>query len=246
MNDKLKFICYTYFYKFAIPGGNMDKDLFSKISTEKLRENIYKQLIDYGPEIQIQLVPQSLDYFKAKSIENSEVVMERQNTPPSALESQKILASVVIGPDRYFIKTSLRADDRFYYLKKSDEIYKIQRRENFRLSMPDDWKAIFKIYQIADKTFVHEYSVFDISISGFSFDYQEQDKPPYKIEQNLSGQLVLPNRLDISISANIKNHRKAGNSIRIGVAFEALNSKDESKIQRILMELHRAFFSRLD
>tara|TARA_B100001248_G_C27399124_1_gene468447 strand:+ start:4804 stop:5484 length:681 start_codon:yes stop_codon:yes gene_type:complete len=223
-----------------------EKELFAKIDSETLREKIYQGVIEVSPELQVQLQDNSLITVKSyRRIKNDLVVFRQLDDQP---ESQNVILNFIFDNERYFLKTKLTQKDKNCFIALSPLLYKLQRRKNFRLQLPQSWAPKFECKLQNIEKVAKNFLVLDLSSGGFSFEFNAAE---FQIEPGaeLDGQLKIRNKLDLHVKAKVRHYRDSGTKafpkVRVGAEFIGLSTKEEQTIMAFLMEVHREVFSRL-
>jgi hypothetical protein len=224
----------------------MNEELFSKIESDTLREKIFEEIAKTGVEIQIQLQDNTIISIKSYRKFADELIIFRDLTEQP--EEQDVIVSFNLPPEKYFLKSRLVSKSKNYLLKLTPYLYKLQRRKNFRLTLPKTWEPKFYcLLQDAakvDRTF----DLYDLSSGGFSFEHTPTEFTAIGGAE-IDGKLTVKNRLEINLKAIVKHAREVGTKafpkIRIGLEIKSLSQKDEAQIMAVLMEVHREIFSKL-
>lgn len=221
--------------------------MFSKISAGDEREKIYAQMVSESTEIQIQLVDNSLLTVKSYKHMFEELIIFRDLGGQP--DNQTVIVSFNLKPERYFMKSVLYEKSKNLHLKLTADLYKLQRRKNFRMPLPKIWGAKFKLEFQNGLALQRKFHVNDLSSGGFNFEFTPNDK--FTLEPNavLEGVLDIPNRLTIPIKAEVRHSREGGTKAypmtRVGAMHLALPAKEEQAIMNVLLEIHRELFLRL-
>jgi c-di-GMP-binding flagellar brake protein YcgR len=223
-----------------------EEELFSKIDNDVQREKIFESIIKLNAEIHIQLKDNTMISIKSLKKHGDELIIFR-DLPGQPIE-QEVIVTFNISPEKYFLKTNLIQKNKTCHIKLSPYLYKLQRRKNFRLTLPKLWDPKFEcLSQGVDKV-GRTFTIYDLSSGGFSFEFIPGEFLPI-IGANLEGTVKVKNRLELAVTASIKHSREVGTKayprFRIGLEIVGMTSQNEAQIMAVLMEVHREIFSKL-
>ncbi len=224
----------------------MDEELFSKIESEALRDKIYDDILRHNVEIQIQLMDNSVLSAKSFKKFNDEFILFRE-LPDQPVE-QDVIITFNLSPEKYFLKSKLIQKDKTCVLKLTPYLYKLQRRKNFRLTLPKFWDPVFECLSQGTEAVGKSFFIYDLSSGGISFEYVPGEFDAI-IGAQMEGTLKVKNRLELPVSLMVRHSREVGTKaypkIRIGLEIVNMTKEQEAKVMAVLMEVHREIFSKL-
>ncbi len=224
------------------------EDIFSKIDTEKARKRIYQYLTELDIEIQIQLKETIVKVRSFKELDGNLVIF--RNLIEMG-QKEDVIVSFTIEPDRYFLHSSIHQKDMNAILYLTDALYKLQRRKNFRMSIPAKWEGVARFINFVPDQFSSEYILNDLSTGGFSVLIPFSVSQTVKLQtgMKINGHLYIEGRLDFHFKAILRHSRQVGTKLnpqmRLGLEFDNLPTGDENTIQSLLMQVHREVFAKL-
>lgn len=168
---------------------------------------------------------------------------------PSPVQEKEVLGNFFLGGERYFFKTPVRMDKSFVVLRMDVDLFHLQRRQNYRIKIPESYQAQLMIQELAKLAVKIPTQMYDISSGGCRI-AMNGDKPLVEMGDPIKGQVIIGKREPIEIDGVVRHVRseKSGTNIKqiFGVEFKSLSTLTEGKLFSITMDLHREFFSRLN
>lgn len=223
-----------------------DEELFSKIDNDVLREKIFDNIIKFNTEIHIQLKDNTMLSIKSFKRFADELILFREL--PDQPQEQDVIVTFNLSPEKYFLKTNLVQKNKACHIKLTPYLYKLQRRKNFRLTLPKLWDPKFECLSQGTEKVAKTFTLYDLSSGGFSFEFAPGEFLP-TIGASLEGTIKVKNRLELAITAAIRHSREVGTKayprFRIGLEIVGMTSQQEAQIMAVLMEVHREIFSKL-
>lgn len=227
---------------------NMQKDFFTKISDVAEKDRIFKDLGSSASEILAKsLEPNSeLMHFKAESYQGNELTCVVQ-TKKSQLQSQgELILQFMLGSEKYLISTQYQVRQDKVIVQTKAQLFHLQRREDFRLRLPESFQGIFALEKQNSKPNFGKFHLVDLSGGGCRFQIKA-NVGELNIGDQVEGALILPQRDKISIKGTIR-HEKDDDSTKTlmaGVQFVDLRPLEKNRIIAVVMDLYRELFSRL-
>jgi hypothetical protein len=189
-------------------------------------------------ELQVRLDGNSVDY--ARFLES----LKTQNT-------NAVLFSLSLSKANIFFKAEFdSATNGALCFRGPEEIYKVQRRKNFRFPIPDGYVVHLDFRNPLDQDTHSRRKVVDLSAGGLSFFVPETDalilQEGMRLRQaefKLSGRRIT---CDLEIR-HLKPYRVRGKAtgIRVGASFVGIREEFSTWIAAYVLEESRKFFSRL-
>ena len=128
-------------------------------------------------------------------------------------------------------------------------LFKLQRRESFRISIPEGYPAYIHITSVDGLKTDKKLSLFDLSGGGSGLEIPPTDDFLLARGQAIIG-TILVNKNRHPIKGIVRHIREIGEEgkkfKKIGFQFETLTEKQQQDLFRSVMEIHRDVFSRLD
>jgi hypothetical protein len=163
------------------------------------------------------------------------------------ITATEIVASFMFGNEVYFLKTQISPRGNSFLLDIGQDLYKLQRRDNFRLVMPTSQKARFELRSIDIESVKQTYGIVDLSGGGLSF---EMLYATDRLQQgsHVSGVIKIGENFSKPVVGLVRHVRPFGSMgsglFRVGIQFEGLSSTDHEEIILLVMKIHRIAFSK--
>ena len=132
----------------------------------------------------------------------------------------------------------------FNGLKSLSDLFKLQRRQNFRVDLVDNYSSILKIFKVNQVEVDHDFKIKDLSLGGLSFDMDLESPLDISQEQMIIGKVIIPEKkLHIPISAVVRYVNRIGSMgsgiRRAGLEFDPLDAQIENQMLEVLIEAQR-------
>lgn len=170
--------------------------------------------------------------FNVQSVENGQVQVTASAPVIRGLRSgEAIEICFGLNDGYYLLKTKITqaAFDEASFLL-GDEIYRVQRRANFRTPVPSDFDVVFKLTSLRQVTQARDQKLklLDMSASGVKLIWPWQGSVKPSEGDHISGLLILPGGRQLELFGLIRSVMipDAG-TFHVGVEFQNLGLRDE-------------------
>ncbi|MCB0347518.1 MAG: PilZ domain-containing protein, partial [Bdellovibrionales bacterium] len=204
----------------------MDEELFSKIESQTQRDKIFDDIMRHNVEIQIQLMDNTVLSAKSFKKFNDEFILFREL--PNQPTEQDVIITFNLAPEKYFLKSKLIQKDKTCIIKLTAYLYKLQRRKNFRLTLPKFWDPTFDCLSQGAEQIGKSFTIHDLSNGGISIEYAPGEFET-SIGSQMEGLIKVNNRLDLSVTVGVRHIREVGTKAypKIRVGLEIINMTKE-------------------
>jgi c-di-GMP-binding flagellar brake protein YcgR len=159
-----------------------------------------------------------------------------------------MICNFFIGGERYFFSSTVRIEKDQIALRIDQDLFHLQRRQNYRIKIPDAYTATLLISQLNKAGSKLTGQISDLSSGGCRV-VMTASTPVLEIGDIISGHIVIGKREPLEIEGTIRHHKleatTKSSKQTFGVEFRQLDHFLEGKLFAITMDLHREFFSRL-
>lgn len=225
----------------------MDQDIFTLIKDENDKTKLWVDLGAAKGEIickgkEDALCKVRVTFFNAAT-ESIEGTFE---TSTLMADGEDYLGHFFLGGEKYYFQTKARVSKGTIVIRIPDELYHLQRRQNYRVRLPEIYPAFYNIIQVNSKPEKIPGRLADLSSQGCRVVYR-MDSPLMKMGDKVIGQLVIGQRAPIEVHGivrHIKTHEGSKVIQTFGIEFMPLPSILENKLFAITMELHKELFKR--
>jgi hypothetical protein len=228
---------------------NPDAEIFNKL-TESERDRLLRDLADVHGDILCKGDGEDLYRLKVERIGNNKELYCLAASPTAIPESETdLLGNFSLGGERYFFRSPAIIHQEFVTLRADGEVFHLQRRQNYRLKIPANYRALFTIMSHQGKPMKVNADILDLSTGGCKAELKTAGLVLLEGDE-IEGMLLIAGREAIGIKGVIR-HRKAeatnlGSRQTFGVEFSGVSAPLEAKLFAITMDLHRQFFTRLN
>lgn len=220
---------------------------FQKVGTRKERERAFILLTQSKVSFECQLPGKKIVSVVPDHIKDSQMIVVSQGKIPF---DQEVIVTFQIGQEKYFMKTTFQHHDfsGHYYMNLAPALFKLQRRNSFRVQIPAEYLAKVHITMVNDVKHSQKFTLFDLSGGGFSFEIPSNN--PFKIdrEQNIECDLEIGGKFRKKFSAVIRHVIQVGSQgsglKKIGAEFTNISPSEQQEVITTVMEIHRDMFSK--
>ncbi len=161
--------------------------------------------------------------------------------------STQVVVQMSTGEDKYLCLSTCHPSGDGFCLDMEGQIFKLQRREEFRLKIPSGYYAILKILLIANHPIDGNLPLVDLSAGGCKVEvkanfYKAQTGDRFRAELRLKG------REPIFVNGNIRyisKHPLYSQQQVWGVEFSDMSTQLKDKLAGFTMDIYRELFSRM-
>jgi hypothetical protein len=209
---------------------------FNKISQDS-KAKLLESLAQDQTEITIKIINQ---YIKSNiKSRKSEKALSIEKFSSYDFSNEPIICSFQINEDRYFFKSYLNSNNSDYSIEVPQEVFQLQRRNDFRVSMPIGQVYTCEIRNVNGATTAIKVEIRDMSLGGCqisvaaSSELKKDDEVDLYIKIDSFEFAKLP--LNVKHIKNIEGQ----NSLLIGASYYQLSSVLASELQSMLIHLDR-------
>lgn len=214
--------------------------------TEKMRI-----LYDLAKD-QRQIVCKSLhvgsNIFTAEAVTvlGSYLMVRPQVAPAVHPEDQELIIQFQLGNQKYICQVPFQRNQDLYGLLMSRKLFRVQRREFYRLKVPMTFRGRLRIENLGGKALREAFPLVDLSGGGCRIELPPKS---IKIQANVpfSAVLEIPKREGIPVQCVVRHQSPVRNQpgLRwIGVQFTN-DAAVSNRIAALVMDLHRELFVRI-
>lgn len=227
---------------------NNDQSFFQKVGTRKERERAFILLTQSKASFECQLPGKKIVSFLPKEIVHSQMlVISKGGEVPL---KQEVIVTFQVGQEKYFMKTTFSHHDYagHYMMNLEPALFKLQRRNSFRVQIPTEYMAKVSLITVDEKPVSQKFALFDLSGGGFSFEIPSNNVFKLTSGQAIEGEIQIGGRFTKKFNANVRHVINVGSQgsglTKIGAEFSNLLPIDQQSIVNTVMEIHRDMFSK--
>ena len=223
----------------------MDKEIFTLINREDQRIQLWKDLAQAHGEILAKGKEDAVCKLKVTlhNLKNNSLVC-RPSSKDKLKDSENYLGYFFLGGEKYYFQSAAEIKDDNVIVPLPSEIYHLQRRQNYRVRIPQGYKGFYNIIAVNDQAQHIKGQLVDISSQGCRVVYHLKN-PLMKISDKVVGSLLIGDRAPIEIQGLVRHIKvNDGNKViqTFGIEFSPLEPILESKLFAISMEIHKELF----
>lgn len=224
------------------------QDVFTKVITEEVE----KLLADI-------CLNQTVLYIKIDNHENlykltvlrqeagKNLILKPVEDLPDLLQKTEAVLSVQVAAEKYYASITLtQRPDGLYSATLVGAVYQLQRRQHFRLRLPQSFKTSFQVSHINKQARQLKFDVHDLSAGGCRLQLRG-DLPILKSGDLMEGKLLMQGRPPIDLILEVRHVKHDGTEGMeeqlLGTQFANPSPALEGRMTSLIMELHRKFFA---
>ncbi len=226
----------------------MESQSFTKISKSEDRNKLIIDLATAGGEILCKGQADTIYKLKAARFSNQRLYcIQQPDSSKLTITHEVMISSFMLGGDKYFFQAEAQYDDGEVFFMTAFDLFHLQRRQNYRVKIPESYNATMSIEEINGQAVKLKAQLYDISSGGCRMVY-ESGKIILKMDDFMKTRVIIGRKDPMEISAMVRHiapdplNKKAH---VLGLEFKPLSPNMESRLFAITMDLHRELFSTL-
>lgn len=230
-----------------------EKTFFTEVGMRTDRERVFGALAESTIPIQIQPKGISGDaaaqtlVIKGTGLRDASLVVEA-GKGTSSIPTGAVVVSFQVGTEKYFMQSRLFSDGAKHFLDLGQRLFRLQRRDNYRLPFPPEFGARLLIRGLETLSLNLNLELVNLSGGGCAVDIHPQMGVELRKGQVLRGDLRVKDRLAMPVVGIVRHSRAFGSRgsgiQRVGIEFQNLTPVDKENLIKLVMELHRELFSK--
>lgn len=198
----------------------------------------YKDIIQYVRSNKIDVVFKIYDIHSKSNftlIDGVELAISKKFSYD--YESTNVLCTFICYGEPHFFRSKLTTKDYYYLIKPPEKIYKVQRRNDFRVTMPANAKHSFKINEHPDLLC----EVRDISLGGCKVVIKtlSETNLPLESDVNITLQLLDSGALQIAAVVAFNQFYPESSTQTVGFKFNQMSASLQSTLHQTLIRITR-------
>ncbi|MFN7825327.1 MAG: flagellar brake protein [Pseudobdellovibrionaceae bacterium] len=227
------------------------KEPFEKIRSLIERRKLFEDLAQIRGEILCKGEDDSLFHFRPEKITSQKNTQGQEIchasgrvTPVDRLpeSSTGVIGNFSIDQDRFFFMAPMEYDGQEGQFKVDFDIFKLQRRTNFRINVPASVPMYCNIVGVAEESVFHETKVADLSAGGIRLYFEGQGS---HLAPGLNVKLSLhpPSGKSLDLTGVVRHVQSVvlNNSIipQYGIEFQDLTGLQKNRLISMTLELQK-------
>lgn len=160
------------------------------------------------------------------------------------IKSEKIVVQFHYKDDQYVFSTTATSDEDFFKVQIPEKIFKIQRRNDFRLRIPDQISPLVKLKSYPEL----KVKLIDLSLGGCRLSVKTMFPLNFKMSQDIELSLKVMDFEEPHIITKLKfqNHSKDLQETILGLQFENIDLEQAAQIRGVLIQIDRILRGKTD
>lgn len=228
----------------------MDKDIFALIDRNEEKSKLWKDLAQAQGEIICKGQEDVVCKLRVLSYNSKSESVECKFESKDVLKSQEeYLGHFYLGGEKYYFQSAALTQQDRITVPIPKELYRLQRRQNYRVRIPDGYGASYSITTFNGKPEKWASPIADLSSQGCRVNFKGSS-PQIKIGDKLGGTLLIGKRPPLEVQGIVRHVKLTeGDSPNqttqtLGIEFSPLPSILENKLFAMTMEIHKEIFRR--
>lgn len=231
------------------------ENIFIKIRNEE-KNQIYQDLAASKLTVSAKFLDPISGLFelKAESFMSEKLTLTSRSMQaqlPSPTARQPMIVQFSVGSEKYLAQVDTQFDFPYITMHVNSDLFRLQRREDFRLKIPASFKAEVTVTLLNTKPGEPikkiAAQVQDMSAGGLKL-ILKKDLLPVKKDDQLKADLKLAGRNTILLQLkvlHVANDPVNEKNIIAGCQFTNLNPIEKNRLSALVMDLYREIYSRL-
>lgn len=223
-----------------------EKDIFTKISNPAERSKLFYDLASSKVEILCKGQEDQIFKLKAEGFNSTSGFLEcRSDDGKVPFKKQEdIIGYFFLGSEKYYFRALVHIIQNKMQLLINENVFQLQRRQNYRVRIPASYKAYFNIIDVNGASQSIPGKLADLSGGGCRVIYNMKS-PLMKIDDSVVGTLFIGSRDPIDISGvvrHIKIDAPANTIQTFGIEFTKMTPIIENRLVSLTMDLYKEIF----
>lgn len=224
------------------------QNIFLEVRDEDEKKSIFRSLAHFKGDL-ISKTPSPDDRvmsLTAVEFKKDDLECEIKNDFRHLTEIGEMIIKFQNGSDHYLSMVKFKLEKGKVLFKWKGRLYRLQRRQHYRLPLPGSYKGRFKISEVGGKAIHFETALIDLSGGGCRIEATMRERS-WKVSELIEGTIQLTGREPIFVSGQIRHVsqiKSQRSKIAIGIKFMGLTDQAQNKLVAIVLDLYRELFSR--
>lgn len=155
------------------------------------------------------------------------------------IENESVVVNFLLGTDRYYTVSEFQVTADRGLLKLSENLYKLERRSSFRLSIPKAWSNKCNIIQHNGKASFIPVEILDISQGGAKIVLPIETLPTLASQQLVRGVFHIRNKWKLEIDGVVQHLIRKEGQFLVGLRFQVEDERLKRRLLAMMLEMQR-------
>lgn len=186
----------------------------------------------------------AIHVLEPRLIQGSELMCKVSHPENFKFKQGQLIVQFTVNTQKYIAQVPAKKAGEFLALSMEKKLFRVQRREFFRLRLPQTFRGVVQIPELFGSPFNQSFHLVDLSGGGCRVDL-----PPLDIDIKsgtvFKGILKLPNRPDFAVICTVRYQNQLPDGGWLGLEFFHQSEPEKNRMAATVMDLYRELFSRL-
>lgn len=221
---------------------------FQLISDPSEKVKIITDLVSIKGEVILKSLESGSMPFQAEPtlFKGSELTVKPKGAFKTQKDQNSLIVQFSIGAQKYISQVEFRPIGESLTLSMAYKLFRVQRREFYRLKLPPGFRGKFFVPELLGVKFNQEFHLVDISGGGCKIELPSVEIN-FPVSEAFQATLKIPGRPEIPIMAVARYQHKipVRPEIRwLGIQFVQQTEPQRNSLAALVMDLYREIFSR--
>lgn len=223
-------------------------NIFQLVSDPSEKMKILYDVIKSGQELIVRIADKddTVHILDARMVQGSELLCSARSAQFPGTEGE-LIVQFQVNAQKYISNVPYRKNGEFIVLSMEKKLFRVQRREFFRLRLPQGFRGTLLIPELFKAPFNQSFHVVDLSGGGCKVELPPLDLD-MKAGTTFKGVLKLSGRPDFPLICTVKYQNKLPGRTDgrwLGIEFFYDSEIERNRMAATVMDLYRELFARL-
>jgi c-di-GMP-binding flagellar brake protein YcgR len=221
------------------------QNIFTPVADPKEKKKVLTDLVRYSTEVILKGIEPKADVFMVTPqslIGDDSLLCRILGTPMISAKELEVIVQFTLTEQKYLSQAKSQIADDGIQLSFSGPLYRVQRRQDFRLRLPASFQGTFSL--------VHDGRQFTLKLADISAGGCRVEAPPAFAPQqgaNYKAILATAKRNDLHVEGTVRHiaeHPDKEGYQLIGFQFINQSQIVKNRMAALVMDLYREFFTK--
>lgn len=229
------------------------KNFFKPVENLEKRKKVFETWLKHPSLVLCKAKDQKVFYLQFSRFDGDEKIFFRKPATqlPFEVNYDKIISDRPVellvqfdcDDEKYFFKALAVTSSQRFKLSMTSPLFILQRRQNYRMKIPADFKTTALLHHLDSDTFVEGSSI-DLSARGCRL-LIKQTKTSFRSDDPFEITLSFPKRKKIKIPSYLRHFFNHDEGLELGFEFHKVSHEIERELFGVLMEIYRDYISKM-
>lgn len=218
------------------------QNIFTKISDPDEKIEVLTRLSNSRVLLNVKALDDKIMGLRIAKLTSKEISCLLPKSKEVTIFPKMVICSFTLSNERYFFRTQCWVTNSMVILDSNFTLFKLQRRNHYRVDIPARIKAAFDITHMNRRKFFHKIPIVDISSGGVKLKGTDLDFE-FKPGDQLEGTVYIPGKASIDVKGEVRytDVKDSGKNVTTiaGLKFVEVKASVERRLFNLVLELHR-------